>query len=65
MIREKMNAIKAKLLEMPMNFYKQQQEMEGIRKQTGTSFSLATIDTSSTYKLMQVSISDLCPFFCL
>jgi hypothetical protein len=32
MIREKMNAIKAKLLEVPMNFYKQQQELEGIRK---------------------------------
>lgn len=71
-----MNHIKKKLLEQPFlnlsnedspGFTKESvNNPASASRRTSQTYSppFPAIDSSSTHKLMQVSISDLCPFFC-
>jgi hypothetical protein len=69
-IREKLNHIKKKLLEQPLMCMLQEdaqmaKESSASRRGSSTySPPFPSVDSSSTIKIMQVSISDLCPFFC-
>eukprot|EP00347_Sterkiella_histriomuscorum_P000566 403375355 len=70
-IREKVNQIKLRLIDKP-NLIDEFSYSESGKSQNSSrrnsvqmnQSSVTLIDTSATTKIMQISISDLCPFFC-